>query len=74
MIFSAQNENHKRTEKALLFRSSWHAYDCCHATFDNVAMEIVTAALHETESRSVTMAEAVFCRAFLERVVLARVY
>lgn len=46
--------------KPLLFRSGRHAYDCCHATFDNVAMVIAIAAERETESRSVTMAEAGF--------------
>lgn len=48
-----------RTQETHSFRSGWHAYDCCHATFDNVAMEIITDAVCETESRSVTMAVAV---------------
>lgn len=68
ILFFAQSEYGKRRiGKALLFKSGWHAYDCCHATFNNVAMEIIIAAERETESRSVTMAEAMFCRAFWER-------
>lgn len=49
----------RRIGRALLCRSGWHAYDCCHATFDNVAMVIIITAEREAESRSVTMAQAV---------------
>lgn len=45
IFLSVQNENDKRRiGKALPFRSGWQAHDCCHATFDNVAMEIIIAA------------------------------
>lgn len=45
IILSAREEDDEsRIGKALLFRSAWHAYDCCHATFDNVAMVIIIAA------------------------------
>lgn len=72
IILSAQNENDKRRiGEALLFRSGWHAYDCCHATFDNVTMVIIIAAERKTESRSVTMAESVFL--CWEIVVFSRV-
>ena len=66
-LLFAQSEYGKRRieKKALLFKSGWHGYDCCHATLDNVAMEIIIAAERETESRSVTMAEAMFLQSIL---------
>ena len=61
----------RRKGEAWVLRRLCRDYDCCHATFDNVAMEIIIGAESEAESRSVTMAGALFCRAFWERATLS---